>query len=376
MITLRRKPDHIRLALVVLFCLILFTGYVQAYELTISTPDKVQRGMPLIVNGTSNLPPGISVDIIISKSGYTVEEVGRETVTLQANENFSVVFDTTGFTKGIYKVEVPAVSGYRYLGDSVTLKVVEVIDRSDELRFSAPKIQEMDGDLDIQGSIFGIKNTGVQIEVTGPKDEIVFGPDYISTNIEGSFDIKVPITTEGVYDVSFTDAKGYVGKTSVTVLPKPEPITVSTTVPATPTAMEATATASRDHPAVFSVLTGNDEVRIFTSPGIDWVIEYTDATGAPVKVNARGELDSEEVMLNGTNGVVMVRVYPYKYSVSEQVILNVIGAEKVTSGGSGPVKTTGTTGTTTSITRAAPLPMITAVVALCAGMFLLLRRRL
>ena len=375
MSTLRDKPALFRTALVVFFCLILCAGYVQAYELSISTREKVQRGMPLIINGTSNLPPGISVDIIISKSGHTVQEVGRETVTLQANEEFSVVFDTTDFTKGIYKVEVPAVSGYRYLGDSVTLRVVEVIDRSDELRFSAPKNQEMDGDLDIQGSILGIKNTGVQIEVIGPGDEIIYGPNFVSTNTDGSFDLKVPITKDGVYDVSFTDSKWYVGKTSVTVLPKPDLTTVSATALATRTVMKATAPSSRDQPAVFLVLTGTDEVRIFTSPGIDWIIEYTDASGTLIKVNARGEMDGEEVIMNGTNGTVMVRVYPYKYSINEQVTLNAEGAESVTVGGSGLDGTTGTTGTTTSITQAAPLPLITAVIAVCAGVFLLLRRR-
>jgi hypothetical protein len=86
-------------------------------------------------------------------------------------------------------------------------------------------------------------------------------------------------------------------------------------------------------------------------------------------------MDGEEVIMNGTNGTVMVRVYPYKYSINEQVTLNAEGAESVTVGGSGPDGTTGTTGTTTSRTQAAPLPLITAVIAVCAGVFLLLRKR-
>lgn len=372
MSTTRQRSALIRTALVVLLCLTLYAGFVQAYEIILDAPAQVQRGMPLVVNGTSNIPPGTSVDIILSKSGYTVEEMGRETITLQANQDFSVIFDTTNFTKGIYKVEVPAVSGYRFLGDSVTLKVVEIIDRSDELRFSAPKTQEMDGDLDIQGSILGVKNTGVQIEVIGPENKIVFGPDYIGTQTDGSFDMKVPITKAGVYDVSFTDAKGYVGKVSIIVLPKSEPITISTTVSITASVMKATAQASRDKPAVFSVLTGSGKVRIYTSSGVDWIMEYTDASGTWVKVNAMGGMDGEEAIINGTNGIVTVKVYPYKYSVNEPVTLNAVGADSLTAGGSKPV---GTAGTTTAITKAAPLPLIAVLVAICAGAFLLLFRR-
>jgi hypothetical protein len=372
MSTTRQRSALIRTALVVLLCLTLYAGFVQAYELTIDAPAQVQRGMPLVVNGTSNIPPGTSVDIILSKSGYTVEEMGRETVTLQANQNFSVIFDTTNFTKGIYKVEVPAISGYRFLGDSVTLKVVEIIDRSDEIRFTAPKTQEMDGNLDIQGSILGVKNTGVQIEVIGPEGELVFGPDYISTQTDGSFDMKVPIAKAGVYDVSFTDAKGYIGKVSVTVLPKTEPITISTTVQTTAPVMKATAQASRDKPAVFSVLTGSGTVRIYTSSGVDWVMEYTDSSGNWVQVNAKGGMDGEEAIINGTNEMVTVKVYPYSYSINEPVTLNAVGAESVTAGGVEPI---GTTGTTTSITKAAPLSMIVVLVAICVGAFLLFRRR-
>lgn len=372
MSTTRQRSALIRTALVVLLCFTLYAGFVQAYELTIDAPAQVQRGMPLVVNGTSNIPPGTSVDIILSKSGYTVEEMGRETVTLQANQNFSVIFDTTNFTNGIYKVEVPAISGYRFLGDSVTLKVVEIIDRSDEIRFTAPKTQEMDGNLDIQGSILGVKNTGVQIEVIGPEGELVFGPDYISTQTDGSFDMKVPIAKAGVYDVSFTDAKGYIGKISVMVLPKTEPITISTTVPTTAPVMKATAQASRDKPAVFSVLTGSSDVRIYTSSGVDWVMEYTDSSGNWVKVNAMGEMDGEEAIINGTNRMVSVKVYPYKYSVNEQITLNAVGAESVTAGGSKPA---GNAETTNSITKAAPLPLIAVLVAIIAGAFLLLRRR-
>jgi hypothetical protein len=162
----KRPASHslARLALVALLCLVLCGGFAQAYELILKAPSQMQRGMPLVVNGTSNLPPGISVDIVLYKSGHVTEELARKTVTLQANSEFSVVFDTTGYTKGVYKVEVPAISGYSYLGDSVTLRVIEIIDRSDEIVFSAFSSQEMDGTLDIDGSIAGLENSGSRSE--------------------------------------------------------------------------------------------------------------------------------------------------------------------------------------------------------------------
>ena len=83
----------------VLLCCAICGGFAQAYELIIKTTPEIQRGMPIVVNGTSNLPPGISVDIVLSKSGFTTEELKRETVTLQANKEFSVVFDTSGYHK-------------------------------------------------------------------------------------------------------------------------------------------------------------------------------------------------------------------------------------------------------------------------------------
>jgi hypothetical protein len=370
---MKRTSPLIRMGLVVLLCLVLGTGLTQAYELTIDAPTTLQRGVPLVINGTSNIPPGISVDVVLSKTGYTLEEIARETVTLQANQEFSVVFDTFDLTRGIYKVEIPPISDYRYLGNSVTLRVIEIIDRTDELRFSAFLTQEMDGTLDIAGSISGLKNTGVQIEVIGPGEEIVFGPDYISTKSDGTFELSVPITDPGIYSVSFTDYRGYVGRVSVTVLEKPELTTLpTTTVPTTLPVMSASDQASRDDPAVFSVQTGSDKVRISTSSGIDWVMEYTDAAGGVQKVNVKGEMEGEEILIDGTGGVITVTVYPYKYSASGEVTLFTQGATSVTAGVGEPA---GTTGAGSSLTESAPLPVIAIIVAVLVAVFLMFRRR-
>ncbi|HON80891.1 MAG TPA: hypothetical protein P5536_04390 [Methanoregulaceae archaeon] len=366
------KSPRIRGLMVALICLVFAIGMAQAYELTIDAPTTLQRGMPLIVNGTSNIPPGTSVEVILSKSGYTLEEIAREMVTLQANQEFSVVFDTIDLSRGIYKVEVPPISGYRYLGNSVTLRVIEMIDRSDELRFSAPLVQEMDGTLDVRGSIFGLKSSGVRIEATGPGQDIVFGPDYVSTKSDGSFQVEIPITDTGQYNVSFTDSKGYIGRVSVTVFEVPEPMTVTATAQPTLPVMSATGYASRDEPAVFSVQTGSEEVRVFTSSGIDWVMEYTDSSGAVQKVNVKGENEGEEILIDGNGEVLTVTVYPYKYSTSGDVTLFAQGASSVSAAAEQPP---GTTGVGSAITKSAPLPLFAVIIAVFVVSFLLLRRR-
>ena len=184
--------------------------------------------MPIVVNGTSNLPPGISVDIVLTKSGFTTEELKRETVTLQANKEFSVVFDTSGYSKGVYKVEVPAVSGYWYLGNSVTLKVVRLKSTGAmKSSFGPSPPQEMDGTLDIEGIISGLKNSGVQIGVTGPGGEPCSGR-RISRTAQGSFSPKVPIETGPTTPVSPT---GGAFRDQYVHGEKTQPTTIPTTVP-------------------------------------------------------------------------------------------------------------------------------------------------
>jgi len=83
-------------------------------------------------------------------------------------------------------------------------------------------------------------------------------------------------------------------------------------------------------------------------------------------------MEGEEVQIDGTGGIITVTVYPYKYSASGEVTLFTQGATSVTSGVDEPA---GTTGTGSSLTRSAPLPVIAIIVAVLVGVFLLFRRR-
>jgi len=322
------KPRPTSRSLVTIAILLMaLTSLVSAYELSISTPLTVQKGEPLVVNGTSNIPAGTPVVIVLSRSEHTPEEIARKTVTLQSNKEFSVIFDTKDLQKGQYKVEVPSIQGYAFLGGSVTIRIVQVIDRSDEVTIRSQRTQEMDGSLDIAGVIPKNPSAGVQIEVVGPGNEVVFGPQYISTSSDGSFSQNVPITKAGTYEVSFTDSKGFIGAYSFTVNEKEEIAATATTEP-TMKAIAATARSSTESPAYFVITGTRGKVKVSTSEGVDWVIEYADESGTVQKVNSKGRSEPEELTVDIPGDTLYLKVYPYLLSESGEVTIFVEGAQE------------------------------------------------
>lgn len=342
-------------------CLLLLAGPAAAYEIIISAPMKMQRGVPLVVTGTSNLPAGISVDIVLYRSEYVTEEKDRETVTLQGDKNFTVVFDTKDLSKGQYKVEVPGIAGYSYLGDSVTIRVVEIIDRTDEIKMRSATTQELDGTLDIRGQIEDLGNAGVQIEVIGPGNQVISGPEFIPTQYDGSFSKEVAISETGTYEISFTDAKGYIGTIGITVT---EQITRVTTVPTTTApvlaVLSATAHSSNDEPAEFLVEAEAGSIKVYTSSGKDWIIEYTDVSGVKQKINEKGSVEGEEAIIEMDGGTLHIKAYPYRLTESGEVTLYVEGATSVEAKSAGAG---GTTDATTSPTKT-PLWIVIPIIAI------------
>ncbi|MBP1927823.1 5-hydroxyisourate hydrolase-like protein (transthyretin family) [Methanolinea mesophila] len=352
-----------KISLIIIAVLLLVVP-AMAYEIIIDAPTSLPKGQPLVVNGTTTLPPGVSVDIVLYRSQYTSEELSRQTVTIQADKVFTVIFDTKNLEKGQYKVEVPVATGtgISYLGDSVTMRVVQITDRTDEIVIKSPMKQENTGVLSVRGSITGLGNSGVQISVIGPDETTVFGPQYIKTGEDGSFSQNVPITKEGTYEVSFTDAKGYIGTVTFTVYEKTVATTIPTTVPTSAPALSATTTSSYDNPAYFLVTTGTGPVKVYTSSGVDWVIEYPDPSGVVQKVNLMGQLEGESVTLQGIGDTVPIKVYPYRMSDQGIVTLSAEGATAV-------VVATGVPATfepTASPTTQSPLPLPLILVALGA----------
>jgi hypothetical protein len=349
--------------------LLFLTGIASAYQITIYTPETLAVGKPLIVTGTTTFGVGTPIDVVLYYQVTTSTEVKRKIAYVQSDKTFRVVFDTTPLRKGVYKVEVPA----NGLGDSITMRLVELIDRTDEIQMSSLEQQLYTGTLHLAGILKGSQNSGVQIEVTGPDGSRIMGPQYISTNYQGYFSVEVPIALIGVYDVSFTDAKGFIGTRSVSVTGTGEKIVpaITSSITTLGNVNSAHARASRDIPAYFEVKAGSNRVNVYTSSQTDWVMEYIDDHGTLRTVNDHGELNPEEIEVQGKGKSIFFKVYPYKYSDSGVVFLYAENVQSVSVSPTVPSVFGGGTGgsQTPSATQKAPIPIILGVVALLWSIF-------
>lgn len=290
-----------------------------AYQVNIYAPDSLTVGKPLVVTGETTFGVGTPIDVVLYYQLTTTSEVKRKIVYIQPDKTFKAVFDTTGLKTGIYKVEVPT-NGMG--GDSITMRVVNLVDRGDAIHISSSLTQPFSGKIYVAGTITGGENSGIQVEVVGSDNQVIFGPRYVNTNYAGDFAVDVPITEAGTYEVSFTDSKGYIGAKTITILGSPS---VSDTPPPwTPPAVQilsAHASSSRDRPAYFIVKPGTGQVSLYTSSSIDWIIEYVDDNGVYHTVNAHGAEVAERVELKGTGKNLYFKVYPQKTSLTSEAFL-------------------------------------------------------
>ncbi|MCX6683945.1 MAG: hypothetical protein NTZ37_04360 [Methanoregula sp.] len=226
--------------ILIALCLMCIAGTASAYQLYLSCPESVQVGLVLQCSIDSNFPAGTTFDVALYQSGYTATAISRQSVTIQDNQATQYkLFDTQGLPGGQYKVEIQSLGSYesRLSSDSTTLQLPKLLDRSGDITITSPMTQSIDEALRIEGSIVKAGNDGVEIEVRGP-DGVVFGPQWVGTKIiiqsgAGVFTQRVAVTSPGEYDVTFRDAKGYVGVVTFTV-PAPRtttPTTIPTTTP-------------------------------------------------------------------------------------------------------------------------------------------------
>jgi hypothetical protein len=350
--------------------LLFLSGTASAYQVNIEAPDSLPVGKPLIVNGTTTFGIGTPIDVVLYYQLTTTTEVKRKIVYVQSDRTFRAVFDTTGLKTGTYKVEVPTNGA----GDSVNMRVIYLFDRSDDLQLSSPTTQNFNGKMSLAGSIRSDENSGVQIEVIGPSDDVVFGPRFINTDYQGNFAVDVPIAGPGTYEVSFTDARGYVGKRIIAVTSQQ-----SQTLGASPTStpvsiVSAHAKSSRENPAYFAIKTGTGKVNLRTSSSIDWVIEYIDTTGAVRTVNEEAEQNPEKVQIQGTGKIIYIRVYPMKTSVNSDVFLYAENAASVVVSPTVPAPFVASAYPTPTNTPQSPLLPSIGVVSLGIATFLLAKK--
>jgi hypothetical protein len=230
--------DMKRITLIAL-CLLCIVGSTSAYQFYLRCPESVQVGLPLNCSVDSNFPVGTPFEFVFYRSSsYTATPLSRQNVTIQKNSaTIYQSFDTKGLSGGQYKVEaiVSRTDEEKLSSDSRTWQLPILIDRSGDIMITSPMSQTFDDALRIEGSITNAGNKGVKIEVRGP-DGVVFGPQTIDTkpNIQdgaGAFTKQVNVTKPGDYDVTFTDANGYVGVKTFKVIAAATP--VQTTVPTT-----------------------------------------------------------------------------------------------------------------------------------------------
>jgi hypothetical protein len=349
--------------------LLFLSGFASAYRVNIDAPDSLPVGKPLIVNGTTTFGIGTPIDVVFYYQLTTTTEIKRKIVYVQSDYTFRAVFDTTGLKTGMYKVEVPTNGA----GDSVNMRVVYLFDRTDDIQLSSSITQNFNGKMTIAGTIKGDENSGVQIEAIGPDDDLVFGPRYINTDYQGNFAIDVPITEPGDYEVSFTDARGYVGKRIITVRQQNQPLGTSTTS-TTLSIVSAHAKSSRDNPVYFTIKTGFGQVNIHTSSSIDWVMEYVDDNGAIKIVNEESEQYPEKFQLQGKGKTIYIKVYPLKDSVNSEIFIYAENAVSVVVSPTVPAPFAASAPQIPTDTPMSPLLPLLSVVAL-GIVFMIMRRK-
>jgi hypothetical protein len=339
-----------------------------AYQVNIDAPETLTIGKPLIVTGVTTFPPGMSVDVVLYYQLTTTTEIKRQVVGVKPDKTFKVVFDTTGLKTGTYKVEVP-VNG---MGDSVTMRLVRIVDRSTEIQMDSPLHQQFGGILIVAGTIKGDENSGVQVEVIGPDNSVVFGPQFVNTDYEGSFSTEVPITIPGEYEVSFTDAKGFIGTRIITATGPQTPVPTLSDASAPKTVVSAHAKASRDAPAYFIVKTGSGPVMLYTSSSVDWVIEFIDENGVLHVENNQDAQNPEKAATTGSGDTIFVKIYPTKYSEQSEVFLYAENADAVSVSPTVPAPFAAAVPEATGGIPTVPLMPLSVLAAI--GIALLLRR--
>jgi len=371
----------------ILLLLVLMVAGASAYEIAIEAPSSIQVGTPLVVNGTTNLAAGVSLDIVLSNADFTTTEIEKKNVMVQHNDengSFSVVFNTTGLKKGLYKVEVSPIADYAFLGNSVTLRSVTLVDRSDELTMTPPLQKEYDGLLTIAGNGAGLINSGVKVIVSYSNGTLLFGPEFIGTDYMGYFSKTFTIPGPGNYLVNFSDSHGFIGNVTYSItkprVPPPvitPPEETGTPSPALHPTVSAKSLSSRDTPAVFAVFSNPGPVRIFTSTGIDWELEYRDLNGTIHKVHETGVEYPESVTFQSDGNTTWVKVYPFKYEDNGTVTLygeNALDIQNFKNGEEFSPIANETTSITT-VTRKSAIPWLLFIVAIGIVIMVMMRKQ-
>jgi hypothetical protein len=362
-------------AVLLLMGLLLLSVPVLAYQVNIEAPDSLAVGKPLVVTGTTTFGTGTPIDVVLYYQMTTTSEVQRRIAYVLSDKTFKTVFDTTGLKTGTYKVEVPSTAN----SDDVTMRIVTIYDRSEDIALDTPVNQAFTGKIYLTGDIRGLENSGIQVEVVDLSGSVIYGPMYVHTDNAAHFAFEVPVPAPGIYEVSFTDANGYVGSRTVTTVSSGGIIATAVTTGAvevdTARLVSAHARSSRGTPAYFIVHAGSGPVSLYTSRSPDWVIEYTDDEGVLHMVNEQGDQNPERVEILGSGQTLYFKIYPYKYSTTSDVFLYGENVGSIEVSPTVPSQFRSSGDASASETRGAPLfPLLGAAALVIAGFVYHMRR--
>jgi hypothetical protein len=221
-----------RIILFLLLAFILLCGAADAYILVIDAPDELQTGAPLLVSGNTTFPAGTQFDIILYKLQFTTpEEIGRRIIVVDTSKTFTAAFATTSLSPGQYKLEVQFIdtlASTKLGSGSSTVKVVNLVDRSDEIYLATSLNQTLPDALLIQGYIPDLGVSTITMKISGPEGFSL--PDqYVRTTTElgkndGLFSKKVNVTVPGNYYINFYDQKGFITQVIYSVTLPPEAV--------------------------------------------------------------------------------------------------------------------------------------------------------
>ena len=99
-----------------------------AYTVTFSIPPELDAGVPLVVEGGGNLPAGATVDVQLFRDvpNFQSKLIATMAATVRKDGSWEVMFDTSGFMSGTYKVQVLPNPDYPYGSSSIQLRTVTI----------------------------------------------------------------------------------------------------------------------------------------------------------------------------------------------------------------------------------------------------------
>ncbi|MDD1728533.1 MAG: hypothetical protein LUQ50_05635 [Methanospirillum sp.] len=216
-----------RIIFIILLSATLISG-VSAYTITLSAPNEINLGSPLIITGDTTFPEDTYFDIVLFYSKYTAGELARQKVIVDQSKQFRTEFETRDLKKGQYKIEVHNIvfDGKEFVenslgSSSVTRRVVTIVDRSDEVAIESPGSQDLLSALTVTGRVKDMGNGVITLRAFGPED-FTFGPLQLITSPgfadkDGHFSTKIPVTLGGEYQISISDKDGFIGEFSFNV---------------------------------------------------------------------------------------------------------------------------------------------------------------